>query len=444
MKRFLRSLFLTRRAFIAGWCLVLLFVLAQAFPPLYDAAVGLFVVFLSLLLGELLVLYRVRQGITAARHTFEKWSNGDENPVRLQLVSHYPMPVMVRVLDELPEQFQKRDLVFSGEAKAGDTLTFPYAVRPVERGVYRYGAINVFVRTVVGLVERRYALEADRSVAVYPSYLHLNRYRMMAVSDRLIMAGQRKVRRASHQVEFEHIREYVPGDDRRSVNQKATARRGRLMVNQYQDERSQAIYCLIDAGRTMKMPFGGLSLLDRSINAALAISSVAMRKEDRAGLVVFSNKVHTHLGAARERGHMNKVLEALYAQRTDHAESDMDALYIAVKRAVPQRSLLLLFTNFESLSGARRQLPRIRALAATHLVVVIFFLNSELEEDLRAPVKDTAGVYVRTLTERYLYEKRAIAKELERHGIASVLTRPENLTVDAINKYLEIKARGAL
>lgn len=444
MKAFFRSLFITRLTFIAGWGLVLLFALAQAFPPLYDAALGLFIVLVALVLGEAFVLYRIPNGISGERHTLEKWSNGDENPVRIQLVNHYPMPVRVRVLDELPVQFQKRDLVFNAEAGPGGTMVFPYAVHPVERGVYRYGAINVFVRTWLGLVERRYALEADRAVAVYPSYLHLRRYAMMAVSDRLVMPGQRKVRRASHQIEFEHIREYVPGDDRRTVNQKATARRGRLMVNQYQDERSQAVYALIDAGRTMKMPFAGLSLLDRSINAALAISSVAMRKEDRAGLVVFSDKVHAHLGAGRERGHMNKVLETLYAQRTDHAETDMDALYVAVKRAVPHRSLLLLFTNFESLSSARRQLARIRSLAATHMVVVIFFLNSELEEDLRTPVLDTAGVYMRTLTERYLHEKRAIAKELERHGIASVLTRPENLTVDAINKYLEVKARGLL
>lgn len=444
MKTFFRSLFLTRRAFYAGWALVVLFALAQAIPPLLSAATALFWVMLVVLVGDLFVLYRVRKGISASRQTLEKWSNGDENPVTITAVNHYPMPVRLRVLDELPVQFQKRDLAFTATLAPGASADLAYAVRPVERGAYRYGAINAFARTAVGLVERRYALEADRSVAVYPSYIHLRRYELMAVSDRLIMAGQKKVRRSAQNVEFEHIREYVPGDDRRTVNQKATARRGRLMVNQYQDERSQPIYSLIDAGRTMKMPFEGLSLLDRSINAALAISSVAMRKEDRAGLMVFSDKVHAHLAAGRERGHMHKVLETLYAQRTDHAETDMDALYVAVKRQVPQRSLLLLYTNFESLSGLRRQLPRLQALAASHRLVAIFFLNSELERDLEQSVVDTADIYVRTITERYMHEKRAIAKELERHGIATVLTRPENLTVNAINKYLEIKARGSL
>lgn len=444
MKTFLRSLFLTRRTFWAGWALVVLFALAQALPPLLDVALGLYAIFLVLLLGEAFVLYRLQKGISAARQTREKWSNGDENPVNVQVTNHYPMPVRVRILDELPVQFQKRDLVFNGNMSGGATVTFPYAVRPVERGLYRYGAINVMVSTVLGLVERRYPLEADRSVSVYPSFIHLRRYDMMAVSDRLLMPGQRKVRRASQQNEFEHVREYVSGDDRRTLNQKATARRGRLMVNQYQDERSQSVYAMIDAGRTMKMPFDGLSLLDYSINAALAISSVAMRKEDRAGLIVFSDKVHTALGAGRERGHMNRIMETLHAQRTDHAETDMDALYVAVKRSVPQRSLLLLFTNFESMNGLRRQLPRLRSLAAAHRLVVIFFRNTGIEEDLQAPVNDTAELYVRTITERYAFEKKLVAKELERHGIATVLTRPENLTVDTINKYLELKARGTI
>ena len=444
MSKGVASLFLTSRAFLVGWALVLLFLFAQAFPVLLGVAQAAFTIALFALLGDLFALYRIRQGISGQRSTLEKWSNGDENPVTITIRNHYPIDVSLRVLDELPEQFQKRDFAFQGSVAAGSAVQYPYAVRPLERGVYRYGAINVFASTRLGLVERRYALENAKEVAVYPSYLHLRRYELMAISDRLVMAGQKKVRRVAQQVEFDRIKDYVPGDDRRSVNQKATARRGRLMVNQYQDEKAQQVYALIDAGRTMKMPFNGLSLLDYAINAALVICDVAVRKGDRAGLMVFSKGVQAQLPAGRERGHMNKVLEKLYALRTDHAETDMDALYVAVKRNIPQRSLLLLFTNFETKNGLDRQLSRIQALAATHLVVVIFFLNTELEEDLRNTANDTAEVYVRTITERYLHEKRQVAKELERRGIASILTRPQDLSVNVINKYLEIKSRGLL
>ena len=236
-------------------------------------------------------------------------------------------------------------------------MRLTYAVRPVTRGIYRYGDINVLARLATGLVERRFVLEAGKEVAVYPSFLQLRKYELLAISDRLTMAGVKRIRRIAQHVEFDRIKEYVPGDDRRTVNWKATARRGRLMVNLYQDERSQQVFSLIDLGRVMKMPFEGLSLLDYAINASLVISNIAMHKDDKAGLITFSDKVDTVLRASRQRGQMEKILEQLYAQRTDHRETDMEALYANVKTQISQRSLLLLFTNYESENAMRRQLP---------------------------------------------------------------------------------------
>ena len=244
--------------------------------------------------------------------------------------------------------------------------------------------------------------------------------------------------------EFERIKEYVSGDDRRTVNWKATARRGRMMVNQYQDERAQQVFALIDTGRVMKMPFEGLSLLDYAINASLVISSIAMRKEDRAGLITFSDKVHDVLPASRQRGEMQKIMQVLYGQGTDHRETDMEALFSAVRRNIHQRSLLLLFSNYESVNALKRQLPYLQRLARQHLVVPIFFLNTELDKDLQERPTNTEELYIHTLTERAVHEKRLIARELERSGLPSILCKPEDLTVSVINKYLQIKARGVL
>ncbi len=312
------------------------------------------------------------------------------------------------------------------------------------RGVYRYGGINAMVSSPLGLMERRFVLDADKEVAVYPSYLQLRKYELLAISNRLTLAGVKRIRRVAHQSEFERIKEYVPGDDRRTVNWKATARRARLMVNQYQDEKAQQVFSLIDTGRVMKMPFEGLSLLDYAINASLVISSIAMRKEDRAGLLTFSHKPHDFVRASRQRGHMQHILQALYAQGTDHKETDFEAVYVAVRRELHQRSLLLLFTNYESVQAMHRQLPYLQRLARQHLVVPIFFLNTELEEDLRHLPMDTEQVYVRAIAEKMTHEKRLIARELERHGLPAILCRPQDLTVSVINRYLEIKARGML
>jgi uncharacterized protein (DUF58 family) len=435
---------LTRRFFGIGWAAVGLFVLAYLFPVLLPTAL---VVLSLLVVGTLLDIVRlhsVKEGVQAARHTFAKWSNGDENPVTVEVRSRYPVPISVRVLDELPVQLQERGLHLHRDIGPRGTAQLTYMVRPLMRGVYAYGAINVLVRTRLGLAERRYKQEQGREIAVYPSYIHLRKYELMALADPYSMAGVRKVRRSAQRSEFEQIREYIPGDDRRTVNWKATARRAKLMVNQYQDEKAQQIVSLIDTGRTMKMPFGGLSLLDRAINAALVLSDIAIKKDDKAGVITYSNVVHNVLPPARDKGCMHRVMELLHAQATDFAETDMEALFPRVKRTISQRSLLVMYTNYESLSAMRRQLPYLQLLARAHLVAVVIFRNTELDQLLQRPDRSTMDVYVKAITTKFINEKELIAKELERNGVLTILTAPEQLSVNVMNKYLEIKARGML
>ncbi len=440
----LRSVFLTRRTFLIGWAVVLLLVGGWLWQPAFVLGKIALLLLVAVLVAEIFMLFGRRTGLKAERRTLERWSNGDKNPVTIVLSSAFGMDMHVRVLDELPVQFQRRDLVFHADLPAWGRRELDYTVRPVQRGVYRYGAVNAFASTPLGFVERRFTLAQDQEVAVYPSYLQLRRYELLAISDRLTLAGIKRVRRVAQQAEFERIKEYVSGDDRRTMNWKATARRGRMMVNQYQDEKAQQVFALIDTGRVMKMPFDGLSLLDRAINAALVIGSIAMRKEDRAGAITFSNTVHDVLPASRQRGQMARILQLLYAQGTDHRETDIEALYVAVKRNIHQRSLLLLFTNYESQQALHRQLPYLQRLATQHLVVPIFFLNTEIEQDLHQKPGNTEEVYVHTMAAKAMHDKRLIARELERHGMPAILCRPDDLTVSVINRYLEIKARGIL
>ncbi|HRD53852.1 MAG TPA: DUF58 domain-containing protein, partial [Flavobacteriales bacterium] len=202
----LRSIFLTRRFFALGWGLVLLFVLGWAWDPVLVAAKLGALAFAFALLAELFLLYSPRSGLRGARRTYDRWSNGDANPVTIELESGYGIGMRLRVLDELPHQFQKRDLAFTGVIDPWAKREFSYQVRPVERGVYRYGAINAMVSSVLGLMERRFVLDADKEVAVYPSYLQLRKYELLAISNRLTLAGVKRIRRVAHQSEFERIK----------------------------------------------------------------------------------------------------------------------------------------------------------------------------------------------------------------------------------------------
>ena len=269
-------------------------------------------------------------------------------------------------------------------------------------------------------------------------------YELLAISNKLTDAGIKKIRRIGHNMEFELIKEYVSGDDFRTINWKATARKNHLMVNHYQDERSQQVFCLIDKGRVMQMPFNGMSLLDYAINSSLVISNIAIKKSDKAGLITFQDKIGSTLPASRNSNQMARILEVLYNQKTAYRESDYSVLYSHVRRKISQRSLLLLYTNFESMYSLQRQLPFLKSLAIQHLLVVIFFENTEIKSLITQPAPGLKEVYHKAVAEKFSYEKKLIVKELNMHGIQALLTAPENLTVNTINKYLELKSRGMI
>ena len=404
----------------------------------------LFLLYLAALCTDMLLLFRVKKGLNGNRELADKLSNGDENKISIALENFYTFPIQLKIVDELPHQFQVRDLQFDLSLKAGESKVIQYFLRPVKRGEYFFGSVNVMVNSTLGLVVRRFQFSSDKMVPVYPSYIQMRKYELLAISQRLLNSGIKKIRRVGHNQEFELIKEYSYGDDFRTVNWKATARKNKLMVNQYQDERSQQVYSLIDKGRVMQMPFEGMSLLDYAINASLVISNIAIKKSDKAGLITFQDKIGNVLPAGKRNNQMATIQEVLYNQKTAFLESDFSTLYTTIRRSISQRSLLLLFTNFESLFGLQRQLPYLLNLARQHLLIVIFFENTELRHLIEKDAHDLKEVYNKAIAERFSFEKRLIVKELEKHGIQSILTTPQKLTINTINKYLELKARNLI
>lgn len=443
MKHIFKHTYLTFRLFLIAMVFVALFILSYLFTGLLSIVTMLFFVAIGLVGVDLILLFK-QKGISASRILPEKLSNGDDNPIELTLQNNYNFKTSLLIIDELPFQYQKRDFEINTQLKAHDKKKITYTLRPLERGEYYFGNLNIYANSTIGLVTRRFQFAKDAMVPNYPSFLQLRKYMLLAFSNKLFEYGLKKIRRIGHTMEFEQIKDYVNGDDIRNINWKATAKRNQLMVNQFQDERSQPIYNVIDKGRAMKMPFEGLSLLDYAINATLVISNVALKKQDKAGMFTFSRKVENKVSAERRPSQMNKILETLYNVNTDFSESDFSRLYIDAKRSLTQRSLLLLYTNFETLDALHRQLPYLKAIAQNHLLVVIFFENTELHKLTKIVASNTFEIVQKTVAEKFMYEKKLIVNELQKHGIQSILTAPEHLTINTINKYLEIKARGLL
>lgn len=442
--RRLKPFYIQNRFFYACITIIVLFVLSFVFPRWFNIIKLLFLVLLVFTLLDILILFSAKKGIKGVRTLPEKFSNGDQNPIGISIENYYTLPIYIKIIDEIPEQFQVRHFNIVRKLDPSSKTELQYELRPTERGEYHFGKLNIYATSVFGLIARRFSFNDQAIIPTYPSFMQLRKYDLLAISNNLNQYGIKKVRKLGHTMEFEQIKEYVLGDDLRTINWKATAKKNQLMVNQFQDEKSQPIYSVIDKGRVMKMPFNELTLLDYAINASLVISNVALKKHDKAGLFTFSKKVENRVVAERRSSQMNLILESLYNVNTDYFESDFGRLYADVKRNITQRSLILLYTNFETLDGLYRQLPYLKGIAKNHLLVVIFFKNTELNSIILDKAETIQQVYDKVIAEKFAYEKRLIVNELKKYGIYSILTTPENLTIDTINKYLEIKARGLL
>ena len=442
MKKLYNTLFLNNRFFyfLGGICL--LFVLGFFVSLFFDVAqIALFV--LSVLtMADAVLLYKTKSGITLHKIIPERLSNGDDNKISLDFYNNYSFLTNLNIIEELPFQFQKRDFIFQLTISSKNNKSLFYKLTPKERGEYNFGLVNVYASSPLQLITRKYRLGAVKTIKCYPSFLHLQEFTFKTLSNSSLTFGNKKTRRIGHSLEFEQIKEYVSGDDIRTLNWKATAKSNQLMVNQYVEEKSQPVYLAIDKGRAMQMSFNKLTLLDYAINASLAISNIVLKKQDKAGVFTFSKKVEDLVVSERRNMQMTLISEALYNSKTDFSESDFSSLYSVVKRKITQRSLFILFTNFETLDALNRQIIYLRALAKNHLVLVVFFKNTALNTLIDKKSDDIQQVYDSIIAEKFLFEKKQIVNELRKYGIQSILTAPENLTGKTIDKYLELKSKG--
>jgi uncharacterized protein (DUF58 family) len=441
IKKHLSSLYFSNQWYGTAIVCILLFVIAFFIPWIWHIALVLTILWICLSIIDIVLLWNKKNAVSAHRLLKERWDLGNDNGVDLALQNHYAFSVKLNIIDEIPEQFQERNFTITTRLQPLTTYIQAYRLKPLSRGEYHFGRIIMLIASPLGLVLRRMATESEQVVKVYPSTQYLKQYQLLALSDNVQFSGIKKTRKLGHSLEFEQIKEYVNGDDIRTLNWKATARKGALMVNNYTDTKSQQIYCIIDKGRSMKMPFDGMSLLDYAINAALIFLNVALLKQDRAGLITLSSKVNDIIPAERNAKQLQQLNETLYKQTTSFDDTNFEALTTLVYRKISNRGFLLLFTNFETMVALERQLPYLKQLASRHLLCLVLFQNALLQ-DIHQQHPDTLeGIYIKTIADRFHYEKKQMVKELRRHGIIAILSTPQSLTVDVVNQYLELKAK---
>ncbi len=443
--RIIKGLYLSNRFFAVCGLLVTLFCASFMWQQLFLPAQIILCVFLIVVVVDAFVCFAASAKVECERVLGDYFSLGDPNPVTIHVVNHFAFSVNMEIYDEVPEQFQERKMkTFLKNVPAKKAKEIIYKLRPVTRGAYHFGLVNVFVGSRIGLLQYRVRRAKEETVKVYPSILQMRKCELMLSNKTATSYGVRKLRRIGHSYEFEKIKNYVDGDDIRSINWKATCRKDTLMVNQYEDEKSQSIYCVIDKSRSMMLPFDGLSLLDYSINTSLALSNMVLQKDDKVGLVTFSNKVETVLKADSKSKQLGLILENLYKEKENNLEANYEQLFLTINNVVKNRSLIFLFANFESLHAIKRVLPLLRKINSKHLLVLMIFENTEIEAYSKQDANSMEDIYLTTIAEKFIYDKYRILQELKTYGIQVVVNKPHDLSVNSINKYLQLKSRGLI
>lgn len=439
--RLLQSIYLADRFFYAGAAVIVLYVLSFYWSPviyLGHLAGGVLLVLCGM---DIYFLFRTPNPLQGQRILPEIVTLNDEITVLIKTENKTDTPFGIELLDEPPYQTQLRDLHINFNLKPGEKAESTYTIKPKVRGAYDWGDINYFINSRLGLITRKFTVPQQVSTKVFPSIIQMRKAELIAVNQNAVIPGLKRMRKIGESMEFEQIRNYVRGDDYRRINWKATSRMHELRMNTYRDERSQSIYSVIDTGRNTAGTFNEMSLMDYAVNSALAISNAALKKEDQAGLITFNHTVDTVIDASARRIQISAILNALYAVNNTGTESSFDMLYTTVKRRAKQRSLLMIYTNFEHSGSLKNQLNALRSLARRHVVVVVLFENVPVKELAFKPVETVKQIYTRTIAEDQLLEKSLMVNELRNYGIQTVVTTPENLTINTLNKYLELKAK---
>ncbi len=441
---FFKSLHLTRLLFLVLGIGILLVGLSFLWPWLMNVGKAVLLICFFATILDVLLVYIHKNPVQIERQLSHRMNLGDENKVSLLVTNTTNQPIFISVYEGYPEELEIRESFKFFFLLAKNTKPFHYPFIPKRRGEFTFENVFVFVRSSLFLVQRQIEISLKQTIKVYPSVEQMKKYELKVFNQQNQSKGIKRVRRIGNTSEFEQIRNYVQGDDLRTINWKATSRRNELMVNQFQEERSQQVYCLIDKSRTMQLEFDGLSMLDYAINSTLVFSNICLRKGDKAGLITFSDKMGNKIPAEKTQGQLGRIMEALYNQKTLFKEANYELLYQSLRNEVKTRSMLLLFTNFESEYAMRRALPMLQRMNKKHVLVVVFFKNNELNELTEQAISTAKELVQATVAENLTNIKYSISRTLRQHGIQSIYTSPQDLSVNTINKYLELKAKGAI
>lgn len=379
------------------------------------------------------------------REMEERYAMGAENRVTIKVTNRSRRKITLIIKDEYPPQM---DLMSPREASltipAGRSRAWRYSLLATARGKYDFGNTVVRFRTRLGLLWRQITYPTASDVKVYPDIREARKHEIYAHRNRRPEPGLRRMRVRGQGREFESLRDFVIGDEIRHISWAATARRGKVITRQYTIERSQNIVVLLDTGRLMTARIGKLTKLDHAVNAALSIGYVAAAGGDNIGLVAFSRSVVSYLPPRRGRDQINRLMEALYSLEPQMIEPSYKRAFNFFGANCKRRSLVVILTDLVDRDASADLLAHTSQLIPRHLPLIITIGDTDLREMVRAQPATSGDVYRQAVAEEILCQREEALTRIRHAGGLALDVPAGRLSLELVNKYLEVKERGML
>ncbi|MDR1540731.1 MAG: DUF58 domain-containing protein [Clostridiales bacterium] len=434
---------ITRRFIILAALGLPLLALSQAF----NLHMAVFAAYNAFCFGLLAVDFFISpsgRSVEIKRDSVEKMRFRAENRVCFSLRHRFSRPISITLKDEIPDWHftlgEKRRMTIL--VPPGEEALFFYTVIPSKRGRFSFENVHGFIEGVLGLCRKYFIKPLPMDCKVYPDLRDLSKYRLAAQKRMQISQGDRSIKLRGAGEEFESLRDYVDGDDYRKMNWMATARQGKLIINQYQAERNQPVFILVDCGRPMSYTVKGWKKLDYAINAALILSDIVNQQGDNSALMVFDANIKSVIMPGKGEGHRDLLMEALYDAQGSKMASDYEGAFMELLSRQKRRGLAFLFTDFETMEEAREVALGLATLKKRHTPIIVLMENESLDKMISNSSKREDDLYEKSAAIEFRSERQQIIRSMNAKGIACIQTEAENFALAAVNRYLSSKIRG--
>ena len=411
-----------------------------------NAFLTVFIIYNLVSFALLIIDYLISPDITSLeiiRVGENKLSLYEKETLSFEIYNKSNFPLNIELKDELPSfHFEAPDSLMREQVLPMSKSRLQYCTTPTKRGAFSFEGVHVRFEGRLSLCKKAYRLPLIGDYKVYPNMKNLRKYRLGICNNRIFMQGQRNLRMMGRGTSFESLREYIPGDEYRRINWKATARGNKPIVNQYEPEKNQHVYIFLDIGRPMSYTIRGNRKLDLAINTSLVLSDLINQNGDQSALLLFNSKVEGMIMPGKGAGHRNKMLEALYHIEGTRDTANYDEAFFYFKKKERHRSIIFLFTDFDTVEEAEDMLRVLPVIAKNNMIVILLMKNEGLEELGKQKVKNKEEIFTKGVAMDVLEERKRIIHTLNHRGILCIECAAEKLEYTAINKYISIKNRA--